>query len=206
MNFLAHIFLSGKETDVQFGNFIADFIKGKQYLHYRNAIQFGIIMHRRIDEFTDTNEIVAKSVQLLKPVYARFSSVVVDILFDHFLALQWNKYSSEDLYDFASRFYTLIKENYSILPERLKRFVYSFIRNKRLTSYASIIEIFDVLEKMGIYTSLPMINREKKDVILKNYKQLNEYFDLFFPKLIDFANKFLEYRNHKTIDLLKIAF
>lgn len=204
MNFLAHIYLSGKDDDIKFGNFIADSVKGNQYKLFPEAIRFGIIMHRRIDEFTDKNLYVQNSIRLLKPAYERYSGVAVDILYDHFLASQWKKYSDTDLYLYEAEFYKIIQKNYSILPERLKRFSYFFIKRKRLSGYASITEIFDVLEKMGIHTSLPQINGEIKEIILKNYKLINSHFDDFFPQLMTFSEKFLELRNIKSIDLLKI--
>ena len=53
MNYLAHIYLSGNDPDLIFGNFIADAVPGKQYKNYSNRIQEGIILHREIDSFTD---------------------------------------------------------------------------------------------------------------------------------------------------------
>ncbi|MEA3451385.1 MAG: ACP phosphodiesterase [Bacteroidota bacterium] len=189
---------------MKFGNYIADSVKGNKYNKFPDGIQFGIVMHRRIDEFTDNNSIVKSSMALLKSVYGRYSGVAVDILYDHFLASQWQQYSDIDLFEFEADFYKIIRENYKLLPKRMKRFSYYFIKRKRLAGYASITEIFDVLNKMGIYTSFPKINGDIRDLVLLNYKQFNEYFNNFFPQLIDFSNKFLEYRHFETAKLLKI--
>ena len=51
MNFLAHIFLSGNDEEVMIGNFIADAVKGRDYLGYSDGIVKGILLHRRIDAF-----------------------------------------------------------------------------------------------------------------------------------------------------------
>ena len=61
MNYLAHIYLSGNDPDLIFGNFIADAVPGKQYKNYSNRIQEGIILHREIDSFTDQHPIFRKS-------------------------------------------------------------------------------------------------------------------------------------------------
>ena len=204
MNFLAHIYLSGNEENVKFGNYIADSVKGNKYKQFSDGIQFGIVMHRRIDEFTDNNAIVKSSIKLLKSVYGRYSGVAVDILYDHFLAVQWQQYSNIDLFNFEADFYKIIRKNYLLLPKKMKRFSYFFIKRKRLAGYASISEIFDVLNKMGIYTSFPQINGKIKNLVLNNYKLLNEHFNMFFPQLIEFSNKFLEYRTCNSRDLLKI--
>ena len=38
MNFLAHLYLSGNDSDIMIGNFIADSVKGKAYKKYRPRI------------------------------------------------------------------------------------------------------------------------------------------------------------------------
>ena len=48
MNFLAHIYLSGEGDELlTIGNFIADTIRGKEYLQYPEAMQRGILLHRK---------------------------------------------------------------------------------------------------------------------------------------------------------------
>ncbi len=61
MNYLAHLYLSFGHDDVLVGNFIADRVKGKQLYDYPLGIQKGIIMHRKIDAFTDRHDVVKRS-------------------------------------------------------------------------------------------------------------------------------------------------
>ena len=49
MNILAHLYLSGQNEDVIIGNFIGDFVKGKQIQKYPEEIVKGIRLHREID-------------------------------------------------------------------------------------------------------------------------------------------------------------
>ena len=61
MNFLAHIYLSGEGDELlSIGNFIADTVRGKEYLQYPEAMPRGILLHRRIDTFTDAHAIFRK--------------------------------------------------------------------------------------------------------------------------------------------------
>ena len=71
---------------VVIGNFIADGIKGKKYLEYPAAIQKGILLHRAIDSYTDSHPVVRQSSKRLHANYGHYSGVIVDILYDHFLA------------------------------------------------------------------------------------------------------------------------
>ena len=61
MNYLAHFHLSNNDKNLIIGNYIADDVKGKAYLNYPTEIQHGIILHRKIDAFTDTHQIVINS-------------------------------------------------------------------------------------------------------------------------------------------------
>ena len=47
--------LSGNDNEVLFGNFIADAVKGNSYLDLSKKVQEGVLLHRFIDDFTDTN-------------------------------------------------------------------------------------------------------------------------------------------------------
>ena len=56
MNYLAHAYLSFNHPEILTGNMISDFVKGKKKFDYPTTIQKGIMLHRAIDQFTDTHE------------------------------------------------------------------------------------------------------------------------------------------------------
>lgn len=93
MNYLAHIYLSGEDDQLKIGNFIADSVKGRKFIGFPHQVKNGIILHRAIDTYTDSHPVVKKSVHRLFPVYSHYSAVIVDILYDHFLAANWHEYS-----------------------------------------------------------------------------------------------------------------
>ena len=111
MNYLAHIYLSGENDDVKLGNFIADEIKGKQYEKYPKEIQIGILLHRKIDWFSDNNANVKNSKRRLNSRYGHYKGVIIDILYDHFLAKNWNEYSQIPLHKYVHTFYDLLQNN-----------------------------------------------------------------------------------------------
>ena len=61
MNVLAHIYLSGDSDEIIIGNYIGDYVKGRDYLKYPELIRKGIIIHRHIDDFTDRHPVVHRS-------------------------------------------------------------------------------------------------------------------------------------------------
>ncbi len=192
MNFLAHIYLSGNNENIQFGNFIGDFIKGNNYKKkYNEDIIKGIILHREIDSFTDSHPAVHNSIKKLRPAYGRYAGVTVDILYDHFLAKNWNDYSSESLENFVINFHSAILERLNMLPRKAKKFVFPFIRKKRLLCYADLNCFENVLVKMSIFTSMPNRAKQVMKIINKDYELLYNDFKSFFPELTNFSNDIL---------------
>ena len=165
------------------GNFIADAVKGKKYLEYEAEISEGILMHRAIDSFTDTNEIVSQSKSLLKPKYGLFSSILIDLFYDYFLAKNWNHYSQQSLSDFAGKAYRIFEKYLSIMPER-NQFMFPYMKMENwLVSYSTIEGIERALRGMSrrIKNHPGIENGWKELVAFENV--LEEQFRKFFPML-----------------------
>lgn len=184
MNYLAHIYLSNDNEDIQLGNFFADSVKGKTYLNYPLEIQKGILLHRFIDSFTDDHAQFRKSKRRLDPRYGLYKGIIIDIFFDHFLAKNWAEYSSRSLRDFTQQFYRNLKGNFDLLPERTKGMVPYLIDQNWLESYAKFEGIEAVLKGMNRRTQ----NRSKMDLAMTDlhlhYPYFEEDFSIFFPDLI----------------------
>lgn len=187
MNFLAHIYLSGEDEGITIGNFIADGIKGKKYLSYPESIQKGILLHRGIDSFTDSHPTVRQSTARLHENYGHYSGVIVDILYDHFLAKNWNQYHEQDLAEYIQDFYELLRTNFEILPARIQRMMPHMISDNWLLSYASISGISTILDQMNTRTK----NRSKMNFAVieleKFYTEFETEFTSFFSELILFS-------------------
>ena len=153
MNFLAHIYLSGEDDDVIIGNFIADGIKGKRYLKYPPKVQKGILLHRSIDYYTDNHPIVRESTSRLHENYSHYSGVIVDILYDHFLAKNWKDYHHQPLEEYVENFYELLRKNFDWLPTRIQKMMPHMIADNWLLSYATISGISKILAQMNIRTN-----------------------------------------------------
>ncbi len=190
MNYLAHIYLSGEDDNLKIGNFIADSIKGKKYLSYPLDIQNGIVLHRAIDTFTDAHPTVRKSVHRLFPEYSHYSAVIVDILYDHYLAANWEDFSDIPLEDYVADFYQLLTNRYSILPKRVQQFLPYMIEDNWLLSYASIEGIGKILFQMNRRTQ----NKSRMNLAVK---ELELYYDLFEAEFRSFFPELELYVAHK---------
>ena len=193
MNFLAHIYLSGDDAEITIGNFIADGIKGKRYLKYPSQIAKGILLHRAIDSYTDQHPIVKQSTARLHENYSHYSGVIVDILYDHFLAKNWNEYHKVSLATYVENFYELLRNNFQILPARIQRMMPYMIADNWLLSYATIPGISKILVQMNVRTknisgmNLAVVELEQY------YTEFEEEFTTFFADLIQYSqNKLAE--------------
>lgn len=192
MNFLAHIYLSNENKDITIGNFIADAIKGKKYKDYPSEISKGIILHRNIDTFTDSHPIVRKSTARLHENYSHYSGVIVDMLYDHFLAKNWHKYHSEPLASYADNFYKMILENIEMMPERIQKMIPYMVNNNWLMSYATIEGMGEILSQMNYRTrGKSNMNLAVNELVLY-YPEFQAEFTSFFDELIHFSNQKLQ--------------
>ncbi|MCK9411541.1 MAG: ACP phosphodiesterase [Prolixibacteraceae bacterium] len=187
MNFLAHFYLSGDSDKIMLGNFIGDFVKGNKYRNYPEKVAYGICLHRSIDSFTDSHADVKACMQLLKPGYGRFSGVIVDIFFDHFLASNWGDYSTVTLRQFARHAHSIFISNFLMLPLRVKQFLPFLIQHKRLESYAQKENLFHVLEIMSKRTSLPSNSEYAMAMLHQEYELFEMHFSRFFVELTDWV-------------------
>ena len=187
MNFLAHIFLSGNNNELMIGNFIADYIKGQKKNDFPPQITKGIELHRAIDDFTDHHPVTLESKKRLYPNHHKYSGVVVDLYYDHFLAKNFTTYSKIPLDKFASTTYKIILSYNDVLPPKVKEFLPFMIERNWLLNYASVEGIGKTLTGLGKRVSFENRMNEATIDLNKYYYLFEEEFSIFFPQLINFA-------------------
>lgn len=189
MNYLAHLYLSGIDEQTMVGNFIGDYVKGSDWKKYPDKIKNGILMHRQIDSFTDSHQKFREAKESFKVEYGLYSGIIIDFVYDHFLASNWNDYSDYSLKTFARFSHAVLMKNFIHLPLRVQGFLPFLIKNKRLESYATTKGITEALQIMSNYSSLPA----KSDFVLhtleQNYTFFEENFKDFMNDLIYFITE-----------------
>lgn len=175
------------------GNFIGDFVKGKQYEAYSPGISMGIKLHRSIDHFTDQHPLVRKINQIFKPDFKRYSGVVSDIAFDHLLAKHWKKYHNQTLDEFASWCYDFLLERLDVLPERMQYILPKIIASKRLQSYESMDKTADAIVLMSNFRSFYFDKSIFKKLMHERMEVIETDFFAFFDDMMEFV------RNQKSI-------
>ncbi|MCC7303617.1 MAG: DUF479 domain-containing protein [Bacteroidia bacterium] len=184
MNFLAHLYLSRHDDQLMVGNFIADSVKGRGWEKFEPGISDGILMHRKIDDYTDRHPVFRESTVLLRPHFGKFAGVVTDIYYDHFLAKHYKHYSGESLVEFTERVHLLLRSREHIMPERSRLF-FQYMQSRNIPlPYAELEGISMVLRGMSRRSVTPNRMHEGKAVLELHYAALEEQFSRFFPDAI----------------------
>lgn len=165
------------------GNFIGDFVKGKDHRNYSVEVQRGIFMHRAIDSFTDSHELVMEVKSYFRNPYRKYASVVVDIVFDYFLIKNWQRYSDLTLRNYTQLAHATLLSRFDLLPLSAKGMLINFIRNKRIMRYASLWGIENTLSTMSKFTSLPDYSVRAIEIIQAHEEEINSLFLQFFEQL-----------------------
>ncbi|NBC82969.1 MAG: DUF479 domain-containing protein [Bacteroidetes bacterium] len=189
MNFLAHLYLSGDDDEVKLGNFCGDFLKGNSYRSYPDKFQTGVQLHRSIDSFTDSHPIVKNCKLLFAEKFHKYSGVVIDLAFDHFLSQSWPLFSSLPLSGFIEQTHEILATNIDKLPRGAQKIIPNFIQKRWIETYASTSGLELVFSRMSIRTSLPSYPGFAIKVIRENYNFLLDEFINFFLQIIKYVNR-----------------
>lgn len=187
MNFLAHVYLSGNNSNLAIGNLIADKVRGKKVYDLPQEIKRGVYLHRYIDEFTDQHSRFKECVKELFPIYRHYSRVIVDMYFDHFLAKNWNHYHKIPLNEFSKNFYGKLKDSSIIFPDSIQKFIITLIRYNWFGQYESISGLKIILGQMEKRTKFPSKLSDSTNNLKIKYSYFENHFFIFFDDLIDFT-------------------
>jgi acyl carrier protein phosphodiesterase len=189
MNFLAHAYLSFGDPEILAGNMISDFVKGSSRFMFSGKIQKGIILHREIDEFTDTHPATKKAKEFFRPHYRLYSGAIMDVLYDHFLANDETIFTEAGLKEFTFSSYRKLEDLAFHLPERFIQ-VFSYMKAENW--------LYNYRHREGIRKSLQgMVRRAKYlsesdtayNLFNEHYVSLNECYLEFFPDVKQFAKE-----------------
>lgn len=191
MNYLAHAYLSFHQPDILIGNMISDFVKGKQQFDYAPGIQKGIRLHRAIDAFTDAHPTTREAKQWLSPAAGRYAGAYMDIVYDHFLALDQGEMKENDWSAFAGEVYDQLFLSQSMLPESFANLLPFMSHHNWLYNYRfkwGIQKSFKGLAARARYQSG---SDEVFALFEAHYNNLGEAYQQFFPYVKNFAKETL---------------
>ena len=212
MNFLAHCLLAhlpprslgtspcreeGWRDGLLAGAILGDFVKGRVPETLPPTLIAGIRLHRCIDSHSNQLAEMKASFRHFHPSLRRPAPVLLDLVADHCLALDWQRYAGADaataeLPVFAGRVNAALERMAAWTPQRAQRFVRHLVETDLLARYgeARVIHraMAHVLERLGF------ADRGDKLATVLDGKlpRFQQDFARYFPLLRQFAATELE--------------
>ncbi|KES16317.1 MULTISPECIES: ACP phosphodiesterase [Gilliamella] len=188
MNILAHLHLATIANSSLIGNTVADFVKGDPYQQYPTEIADGIMLHRKVDNLTDSFPSVKQAKMLFRNSHQRVAPITLDIVWDHFLSKYWHDFgSSQTLSSFNIMTKRHIQPYIIDYPKNYQSFMNAMWRESWLENYASIDFIAKVLKGMAQRRPKLYLLQETIIDIKQNYNALEILFFDLYPKICTFV-------------------
>ena len=137
------------------------------------------MLHREIDQYTDSHPFFKKSASLLFPKYRHYGRVIVDMFYDHFLASNWSSFHKQSLEHYSQNFYKSLKNYSEQLPEDIQKMLFYLVRDDWFLKYKSVDGLDNILKKMAKRTRFESkmdvatqdleLNTKNRDATIKKY-------------------------------------
>ncbi len=191
MNFLAHSLFGFNSSELIAGQFCGDFVRGSDLSHFPVGVEQGIRLHRYLDRYTDTHPVLNSVRHNMPDVPRRLSGIVMDVMFDHHLALHWTQVSELSLESHEQRVLSALNQHKEHFPMSLKRFMQVLERENLLQNNVHLDSIELTLARIA--------RRSPKFAALAlNVEQLKPLrdtlvnpFNTFYPDLLAAASDHL---------------
>jgi acyl carrier protein phosphodiesterase len=149
MNHLAHLYLSSDNEEEMVGQFIADAVKGNDFNLYSPNIRQGILLHRWVDSFTDTHDLVKELRAAYRPNLGLYSGVLIDLVFDHYLAKDFQSHSGRELEEFQQFIFGVLNKYEESFPDKMKNYFFHMKDKEFIMKYAHSVGMAVIVRQMG---------------------------------------------------------
>lgn len=189
MNYLAHALLAGDDPADRLGGVIGDFVKGPLPAGLPAAIADGVALHRAIDSYADAHPAFQRSRARVSAERRRVAGIMIDMFYDHFLAVHWARFHAQPLPQFTASVYELMGDHHPLLPPRLAA-LYPYMRDDDwLASYCSATVIGRALDRMSARLTRTNLLTGSGVELLDDYEGYEADFLAFLPDALVFAEE-----------------
>lgn len=189
MNYLAHFYLAHNDEGLIVGNLLADFVRGKEYMKLPEDFQRGVILHRKIDEYTDRHPEVEKTKSRLRENHGKYASVISDVFYDYFLGINWKEYSQIPLRIFTGNIYSVLKSHQNRFPTQAQITLGYMSKHDWLYHYSSYYGIEMALQGLSRRAKFNNNMHGAIEDLKENEKYIENEFKPFFKELENFVSE-----------------
>ena len=198
MNFLAHSLFGFNNAALIAGQFCGDFVRGSDLSHLPDGVERGVRFHRFLDRFTDTHQVLEPTRGLIDQVPRRFAGIVVDVMFDHYLANRWTQVCDVSLDEHAKTVISALRSHEAHLPASLNRFTGLLEKENILQNNIHLPAVQYTLSRIAKRSDKFAVLALSQDQLEPLSRRLKQPFDDFYPELNRAALHYIE--QHTEID------
>ncbi len=151
MNFLAHLHL-GRHTDrFLLGSLLGDFVRGRieDNSDIDPEVRRGIIVHRKIDAWTDQHPVWQRSRARLTSGRRRFAGIIIDVFYDHFLSRHWDRFCDIERAAFIGGCYAALERQRDEVDPTVRPIFTRMAEEDWLGSYHDLDGIAETLRRIS---------------------------------------------------------
>ena len=188
MNHLAHFLVAWGDQGLTAGALLADRTKGRLAGQFPAALERGITLHRVVDAWTDAHAEVRAAAQGFERRFRRYGPIMTDVIFDHFLARDWEQYGPCPLPEFADNAQAAMESWGNTIPDNTRAAMSRMHKNRTLEKYADAGFVADVLAHIGtrMRRSNPLVDAGAE--CFAQEKELVARFEILLPELLAFTS------------------
>jgi acyl carrier protein phosphodiesterase len=184
MNFLAHLCLANGDSGLMLGGLFGDFIRGRRALRaFPEPVRQGIVLHRYIDKCTDRSPVIKKLRPRFPREFRRYAGIIIDLAFDHELAVNWWRYMPGSLERFDLEIRDLLRDNTEMVPEKLTGFMHYADRHGLFSAYREEDVVLQALTGIGTRLSRPSPLHRVNEIWPEMAPEFKTAFRQFFPQI-----------------------
>ncbi|MCX9155732.1 ACP phosphodiesterase [Niveibacterium sp. 24ML] len=190
MNYLAHALLAGPAITDRVGGLAGDFVKGLLPGTLPPGLAAGVALHRAIDQWADSHPAFRASRARVSPARRRYAGILVDVFYDHLLAVHWDHYHAMPLARFTRQLYEEAALHVGELPSRFAQVLPLMQSDDWLAAYrepAAVGFVLDGMSRRHVRQPNPLAGALAE--LERNYAGFEADFLSFMPAAIDFAER-----------------
>ncbi|WMC09656.1 ACP phosphodiesterase [Oceanimonas pelagia] len=186
MNYLAHLHLAELSGTSLAGALLGEYARGAVEPSLPVRLQTGIVLHRRIDSFTDAHPLHMARVRALPPPFRRFGGIITDMMFDHFLARHWPRFHAQPLEQFVQEIHAELQPDRH-WPEAMVQLVMRMEQSGLLLHYREFDGIVTALTRIDRRFQRPTPLPQCRALLEQHYTDFEQAFLGFYPELEKFV-------------------
>jgi acyl carrier protein phosphodiesterase len=183
MNYLAHTALAQPNHCSLVGNLLGDFCKGVPLHTLPAEVLSGLANHRAVDKFTDTYPELVQLKQQFSLQRRRFAGIAMDVLFDHFLMLHWQRFYPHEFRQYKRQLYADLAAAEYLMPATMKATMRRVRCDDWLASYQHLPSLGLALDQIARRIRFANQFAGIIDEIMPLYTTLEQAFLRFYPEL-----------------------